>query len=487
MTTRLEQAGAALPAAEERFRNIIDRSADGFLILDNRGVIRFANPAAQALFGRRAEDLVGEYFGYPCIAGEISELTVVSRKGRGATIEMRVVETQWEGEHALLANLRDVTEQKDGVEALRKSEARYSALIRASSQVLYSMSPDWGEMRQLQGGGFIADTEDPIRDWMDKYIHPEDRKRVRAVIDEAIRSGKVFELEHRVLRADGTPGWLVSRAVPVRDADGEVVEWFGAASDITERKRAEDEVKRLNVQLAARAEELEAANGELEAFNYTVAHDLRNPLNIINGHCQAIRLICGKNLDDQCSEYLEQAYQGTLRMNRLIDALLNFSRMARVELRVERVDLSSIAEAAADELRRSEKERKVTFRLAQGITVDGDAALLRVVMDNLLGNAWKYTAGREEGLVEFGETEVKGNVAFFVRDNGRGFDMSDASRLFSPFQRLAGADGYRGFGIGLATVERIVRRHGGRVWAEGEPGKGATFYFSLPHAGNRIS
>lgn len=362
MNRQLEQCFAALRTSEARFRNIMDRSADVVLILDNSGAILFANPAAEVLFGRRAEELIGEVFGFPCMAGETSELTVVSRKGQQAVIEMRVVQTYWEGEPALLANLRDVSE----------------------------------------------------------------------------------------------------------------------------RKRAEEEIKSLNAQLAARAEELEAANVELEAFNYTVAHDLRSPLNIISGYCQAMKMLCGENLDEKCTDYLEQTYQGTLRMNRLIDALLNFSHMARVELRWERVDLSALAEAAADELRRSETDRKVTFRIAEGITAHADANVLRVVMDNFLGNAWKYTAGVKEGVIEFGETEVNGDLAYFVRDNGAGFDMSEAGKLFRPFQRLAGAEGFRGFGIGLATVERIIRRHGGQVWAEGEPGKGATFYFTLPDSRDDI-
>ena len=166
-------------------------------------------------------------------------------------------------------------------------------------------------------------------------------------------------------------------------------------------------------------------------------------------------------------------------MNRLIDALLNFSRLTRVEPRRETVDLSGMAQEVAAELTLTEPARRVTFRIAEGITVNGDANLLRVVLENLLGNAWKYTGMREEAVIEFGVTEIDGKPACFVRDNGPGFDMADAEKLFIPFQRLPGAEEFRGHGIGLATVERIIRRHGGRVWAEGEPGKGATFYFTF--------
>jgi signal transduction histidine kinase len=166
-------------------------------------------------------------------------------------------------------------------------------------------------------------------------------------------------------------------------------------------------------------------------------------------------------------------------MNRLIEALLNFSRMAHAKLNKNRVDLSSIAKEVAGELRGTEVARRVTFRIADGICADGDQNLLRVVLANLLGNAWKYIATQEEGIIEFGTTEIDGRQTCFVRDNGPGFNMADAYNLFAPFQRLPGAEECRGFGIGLATVERIIHRHGGKIWAEGEPGKGATFWFTI--------
>ena len=252
--------------------------------------------------------------------------------------------------------------------------------------------------------------------------------------------------------------------------------------DITERKQAEEEIKKLSEVLAARADELEAANVELEAFNYSVAHDLRNPLNNICGYCQIIQELCGDKLDDQCLQYLRETYEGTLRMNRLIEALLNFSRLARAELSKNRVDLSSIAREIAGELKRSGAARQTEIRIADEIDVNGDAVLLRVVLSNLLDNAWKFTALREEALIEFGVMEINNEPVYFVRDNGAGFDNADAAKIFSPFQRLPGAEECKGFGVGLATVERIIRRHGGKVCAEGTVGAGATFYFTLPVA-----
>lgn len=226
-------------------------------------------------------------------------------------------------------------------------------------------------------------------------------------------------------------------------------------------------------------ESLLQVNRELEAFNYTVAHDLRKPLTIINGYAQVLMEVCSDTLDEQCKDYLRKTYTGTLHMNRLITALLNFSQLAHAEPKHDRVNLSGICEEVAAELKLAEPERQVTFRITSALEAEADSDLLGIVMNNLFGNAWKYTSSREEGIIEFGATESDGTQAYFVRDNGIGFDPAEADRIFAPFQRLATGKEIGGLGIGLATVARIIQRHGGRVWAEGEPEKGATIYFTL--------
>jgi len=248
--------------------------------------------------------------------------------------------------------------------------------------------------------------------------------------------------------------------------------------DITERKRAAEEIERLNTDLAAHAVELEAANIELEAFNYTVSHDLRNPLTVINSYCQVIQELYGNKLDDECKGYIQEMYKGTLRMSQLIDTFLDFSRVAHVEIRHDKVALSKMAEEIALGLKKSEPERRVTFRIAEGIIANSDAGLLRVVLNNLIGNAWKHSGKLEEVVIEFGVAQIDGKTVFFIRDNGPGFNMTHAKKLFVPFQRLSETD-VVGHGIGLATVDRIVRRLGGKVWAESKSGEGATFLFTL--------
>jgi signal transduction histidine kinase len=233
------------------------------------------------------------------------------------------------------------------------------------------------------------------------------------------------------------------------------------------------------VQKKKRTDELEAANLELDAFNYSVAHDLRKPLTIINGYSQLIMELYGEKLDQQCREDLNEIYQGTLRMSHLIDVLLNFSRLAHSELHVATVDLTEMAKTIVAELRLAEPERKVDVQISEGITALGDPQLLRVVLENLIGNAWKYSSKIKDGAIFFGTT-FSGHVPiFYVRDNGAGFDAAKADDIFVPFHRLHSAEEFAGFGIGLATVKRIIQRHGGLIWAESEEHKGATFFFTL--------
>jgi PAS domain S-box-containing protein len=292
--------------------------------------------------------------------------------------------------------------------------------------------------------------------------------------------GKVFaspakeSCEIELLKGGVAP--LSAQIEAVAAASGQ--ECHAAVIDISERRRLEEKLGLMHTDLAARSAELEAANIELEAFNYTVSHDLRTPLTNINSYCQVVREMCGDRLNELCKGYIQEMYEGTLRMNRLIGTLLNFSRVTRVEIRREKIDLSRMAHEVAEGLKVPAPERRVTFRIAEGKTADGDEGLLRVVLENLMGNAWKHTGRQDETVIEFGVTEDKGKLAYYVRDNGPGFDIAQADKLFIPFQRLPGTE-VEGHGIGLATVERIIRRHGGRVWAESEPGEGATFYFTL--------
>ena len=249
--------------------------------------------------------------------------------------------------------------------------------------------------------------------------------------------------------------------------------------EVHERVRAENEAMRLNAELETQLIELDASNKELESFSYSVSHDLRAPLRAMDGFSQALLEDYTDKLDAQGKDYLNRVRAASQRMARLIDDMLKLSRVTRSEMRNERVDLSGLAREVAGSLKEGQPGRDVDFVIQDGLTATGDPRLLRQALENLLGNAWKFTARRERAKIEFGTAEREGRKVYFVRDDGAGFDMTYAGKLFGPFQRLHSDADFPGTGIGLATVQRIVHRHGGKVWAEGEPDKGATVYFTL--------
>ena len=253
------------------------------------------------------------------------------------------------------------------------------------------------------------------------------------------------------------------------------------AEEVLARVRTHLALQDLRMSLERRNGELEQANRELDAFSYSGSHDLRAPLRAIDGFSQALVEDCQDRLDEEGRAYLARIRAGVQRMSQLIDDLLGLSRLNRAELNAEPADLTGLLHQVATHLAAAAPDRQVEFEVQPGMRALADGSLLRVVLENLLGNAWKFTSRREDPRVEAGETAgPHGERAFFVRDNGAGFTMDHADKLFQPFQRLHRADEFEGTGIGLATVQRIIHRHGGRVWAEAEPGRGATFYFTLP-------
>jgi signal transduction histidine kinase len=251
--------------------------------------------------------------------------------------------------------------------------------------------------------------------------------------------------------------------------------------EVEQRRRAQEEIAGLNDNLRRQKAALEAVNQELESFSYSVSHDLRAPLRHIAGFSRLLADDYRERIDEQGRQYIARMQAGTERMSRLIDGLLLISRLGRQEMKRSEVDLAALADEVIAELRRDHPERQVRFsRCGSGATVSADPVLMRVVMENLLRNAWKYTGNRTEAEIEFGVDASGGTPSFCVRDNGAGFDMAYAEKLFAPFQRLHREAEFEGNGIGLATVQRIVRRHGGEIWARGEVGKGAVFCFTMP-------
>jgi PAS domain S-box-containing protein len=277
-----------------------------------------------------------------------------------------------------------------------------------------------------------------------------------------------------LLKGGGRPSFVqveISAAPSGKDC-------YAVVIDISARRKSQAELEAAGRELAARAANLEYAIADLEAFNSTVSHELCNPLTIIGGFAQVLRMTGQDFRDERSTKYLQGIHEGTQRMKGLIESLFDFSRVKRVDLHREQLDLSATACAVAAQLKETQPDSRVNFRIAQGVTARGDANLCRIVLDNLIGNAWVHSDRQGDRMIEFGMTELSGKPVYFVSDNGPGFDMADSGKLFVPFQRLVGV-GAAGHGIGLATVKRIVKRHGGRVWAESCPGEGATFFFTL--------
>jgi PAS domain S-box-containing protein len=327
-------------------------------------------------------------------------------------------------------------------------------------------------------------------------VHPEDFQHCMSVYMSAFVERRPFRMEYRLLRADGAYRWILDAGRPRFGLDGAFAGYIGSCIDITDLKETDAALRQLNDELEKRVDlrttELQHANAELESFVYSVSHDLRAPLRAIDGFSAILQEAEGRALRKESRDSLDRIRGASGRMAELIDGLLNLSRTTQGTLRVEPVDVTDLAASVADELRNSESGREVECVIAPRLRARADAALLRSVLRNLLGNAWKYTGKTLRARIAVGQEIQAGKPVFFVRDNGVGFDMQHAGKHFSPFERLHDTGEFEGVGIGLATVARIVHRHGGRVWARAERGNGATFYFTLappvagfnsPHAG----
>lgn len=390
-----------------------------------------------------------------------------------------------EAEWVVGTNL-DVTERRKSEAALLESEERFRTMANSMSQLAWIAKSDgfifWYNQRWYE---YTGTTPEQMEGWGWQSVHdPNVLPMVMERWQEAIVSGKPFAMEFPLRGADGKFRTFLTRGQPLKAANGQVVQWFGTNTDVESLKQAEENVRRLNSELEERVIErtaqLEVANKELEAFSYSVSHDLRAPLRAVNGFAGIVLEEYGAILPEEGRRQLERICKGGRRMGELIDDLLAFSRLSRQSLNRQTVDTAQLVAAVLEELSPQREGRAIELQVGELPPCQGDPALLKQVWINLIANAFKYSRERRPAVVEIGSTASNGECIYFVRDNGAGFDMQYANKLFGVFQRLHRMDQFEGTGVGLAIVQRIIHRHGGSVWAQAAEDQGATFSFKLP-------
>ena len=501
------RAEEALRESEEKFRGLAEQSPN-MIFINKKGRVVYANRRCEEIMGCKREefyspdfdffdliapdskDLVKENFSKHARNEEVRpyEYTLCTKEGKRIEAILNSELITYGGEAAILGIVTDITERKRAEEELRKRTYDLNERVKELN-CLYNISklietPGMSLEQIFQG---TVDLIPPAWQYpkitcarlvlADRIFASSNFRQTAwnqasdiTAHGDRVGSLEVCYLEERPERDEGP--FLAEERSLLRA----IVERLGR---VIERKRAEEEIRKLNRSLKMQAADLAASNKELEAFSYSVSHDLRAPLRSIDGFGRALLEDYADKLDDSGKDYLRRVRSATQRMGQLIDDLLNLSLTLRREMRREETDLSKLARTIAAELQKTKPDRQVEFVIRDEVLAHCDARLLRELLENLLGNAWKFTGKNPYARIEFGMVPQGDQKVYFVRDNGTGFDMNYVDKLFVPFQRLHSDSEFSGSGIGLALVNRIINRHGGRIWAEGEVDKGATFYFTL--------
>ncbi|MEI6727557.1 MAG: PAS domain S-box protein, partial [Actinomycetes bacterium] len=482
-------------------------------IADTSGMIHRVNPAWEDTLGRPVSDFEGHpmleflhsddresTFAALAELGEGQDITGFVNRQRHRDGTYRLVEWRITPQAGglIFAVGRDITaqvetqareaaQQREAEEQLRRRDAYNRSLIEASLDPLVTIGPD-GMITDVNEATVVAtglSREELVgTDFAEYFTEPA---RAKESYERVFREGRVRDYPLEMRHRSGNLMDVLYNASTYRDEEGKVVGVFAAARDVGELKKAEAEIRALNATLEKRVEErtreLAATNAELHEFVYSVSHDLRTPLRAVDGFSQTVLDDYGAVIDEQGRSDLQRVHAAAQRMGELIDALLALSRVGHRDIAPRRVDLTAIARGVVEELREAEPERHVEVVVEEGLLAEADPALADIVLENLIGNAWKFTAGRPTSHISVGASQREEAREFFVRDDGAGFDQTYVDRLFAPFQRLHTAEQFAGTGIGLATVARVLARLGGTWRAEGKVDEGATIFFTLGDGG----
>lgn len=497
------KAEALLRASEERARAILEAAPVALFVCDDKAVIQQYNRRASELWGRSPICGVDRYCGSvnmwlpdgALLPREQSPIVEVLRSGTPA-LNVEYSMEQLDGSRlpvlanfsplkneqgeitGAIASFIDLSDRKAVENELRQSEARFRLMAETMPQKIFTADPK-GDITYFnpQWIEFTGSSFDQMKGWgWTQFVHPDD-------VDESIRAwrhsidtGEPFLFEHRLRQADGQYCWHISRAVPLRNGEGQILMWVGSNTDVDDARKADEAMRaRLEGEVNLRTAELLAINEQLQGFTYSVAHDLRQQIRGINSNASML-MLDSATLDPESRQTLKRLIDSSKRLANLADDLLAYARVGRQELDKQPFDFTALCEeVGAFLIDRGTCRKGTKLKIARGLVAQGDVMLMRIVVENLLDNACKYSAEKENPVIEVGRE----GGALFVRDNGIGFDMRFQHKLFQPFERLHADSAYAGTGIGLANVKRIVEKHGGKVWAEGKPGEGATFYFSL--------
>ncbi len=473
-----------LVSSEIRFQNIINQNSIPILIVSQDGIIRFANPSAEYIFHKSKEKLIGKQFGYPLLNDESTEIILTNKNSDQTIVEMRIVDTIWEEEKVFLISLRDVTDHRNIEEKLRVSEEKYRSLVDLSPFGIFVHAEGKCVFANPAGIALLGATspEDIIGQNVMRFVHPEYRNLVSERINSLVQGEqKLAPIEEKFIKLDGTIIDVEVSATKFNYNNKISVQLV--VIDITERKKIQDSIRNLNLDLESRVKErtkqLEIMNRELEAFSFSVSHDLKAPLRNIEGFANALFETIQHKLEPKELLYLERIKYAAANMDSLITDLLDLARINRVELDFQSINLYNVCNNIIADIKKVQSLENLELNIEPNINIYADSNLIKIAMTNLLDNAIKFTKHRQYATIQIGSFVKDQKNIVFIRDNGAGFNMKYADKLFEPFQRFHSNGDFEGYGIGLAIVSRIIDRHNGEIWAESEEGKGSTFYFVL--------